>query len=300
MHRAILRRLRHLRETSDRLTSGLRALGKRVLTASLLSMKRQPARERLTEELVGSVESRVRQKIFIGSFHKSGSWLMDEIWTRAAERLDLKLWPMPDQSVREPDHWDVCFHWHSDFGDAPAGVKHKGILVIRDPRDVIISGAHYHCKADESWLHTPDVRLSRGLAPRLDGMTYQQKINSLPSTEERLLFELENAGRITVQEMLTAITKYPSFRIVKFENLITDYDLMEYHKLFSFLGFRGADIPALLSIAFENSIFSGNLPKSGHVRSARPAQWKTDFSPRVLAAFEAAFGDAPRRLGYEP
>jgi hypothetical protein len=270
VHRTIWRRLRHLRETGDRPVSS----------------------ERLTEELVGSVESRVRQKIFIGSFHKSGSVLMADIWTRAAERLDLKLWPMHDQSVREPDHWDVCFHWQSDFGDAPAGVKHKGILVIRDPRDVIISGAHYHCKAAESWLHTPDERLG--------GMTYQQKINSLPSTEDRLLFELEHAGGETVQEMLAAIKKYPSFRIVKFENLITDYDLMEFHKLFSFLGFRGADIPALLSIAFENSIFSGNVPKSGHVRSGRPGQWKTDFSPRVLAAFEAAFGDAPRRLGYEP
>jgi hypothetical protein len=49
--------------------------------------------------------------------------------------------------------------------------------VIRDPRDVIVSGANYHCKADEPWLHIPEKRFG--------GLTYHQKINSLTSAVVR-------------------------------------------------------------------------------------------------------------------
>jgi len=35
-----------------------------------------------------------------------------------------------------------------------------------------------------------------------------------------------------------------------------------------------------------------------HVRSGRPAQWTTQFSRRVLAAFTERFGAAAEVLGY--
>jgi hypothetical protein len=38
-----------------------------------------------------------------------------------------------------------------------------------------------------------------------------------------------------------------------------------------------------------------------HRRSGgRPAQWRSLFTPRVMAAFIERFGDAPERLGYPP
>jgi hypothetical protein len=231
------------------------------------------------------------EKIFIGTFHKTGHALINAVLQQAARRLGLKLWQMHLQ-IEEPNVWDICYHYHSEFGDAPAKVRHRGILVIRDPRDVIVSGANYHCKADEPWLHLPDKRFG--------GLTYHQKINSLASVEDRLIFELENMGRQTIEQMLATVRGYPDFRIVKLETLTTDYDLMEFHKIFSYLGFHGADVPVLLAIALTNSVFSGIIKSSVHVRSGRPVQWKTQFTPRVLARFAAAFGDAPVYLGYEP
>jgi hypothetical protein len=230
-------------------------------------------------------------KIFIGTFHKTGHALISAILQQAVRRLGLKLWPMHRQ-IEEPDAWGIGYHYHSQFGDTPAKVRHRGVLVIRDPRDVIISGANYHCKADEPWLHLPEKRFG--------SLTYHQKINSLTSVEDRLIFEMENMGRQTIEQMLAAIESYPDFQIVKLETLMTDYDLMEFHKIFSFLGFHGADVPVLLAIALTNSVFSGSVKSSVHVRSGRPAQWRTQFTPRVLAAFSTAFGEAPVYLGYEP
>jgi hypothetical protein len=46
-----------------------------------------------------------------------------------------------------------------------------------------------------------------------------QKIISLTSVEDRLIFELENMGRQTIEQMLAAVESYPDFRIVTRETL---------------------------------------------------------------------------------
>lgn len=230
-------------------------------------------------------------KVFVGAFHKTGSVLMGSVWSQASRDLGLQLWGKHDDGA-EPETWDVCYHQHSEFGEAPSRVEHRGILVIRDPRDIIISAAHYHCTADEAWLHKP--------VPQFGGRTYQETISGLGSDEERYLFELRYSGANVIRRILRAREKYPDFRPVRFEDLVTDYDLAEYQRVFRYLGFRDEAIAPLLAIALANSIFAKGFKPSAHIRSGRPEQWTSAYTPRVEAAFLRAFRGVPEQLGYRP
>ena len=49
----------------------------------------------------------------------------------------------------------------------------------------------------------------------------------------------------------------PEFYELKYEDLVDDVQLLLFHEVFISLGFPGSVIPHLLSIAYENSLFSG-------------------------------------------
>jgi hypothetical protein len=66
--------------------------------------------------------------------------------------------------------------------------------LIRDPRDVIVSGCFYHQSAEEAWLQVPQRRLG--------GLSYQEKLRSYASFDDQLLFEMENPGVHTIRQML--------------------------------------------------------------------------------------------------
>lgn len=234
--------------------------------------------------------SHVAAKIFVGTFHKTGTVLMYRILDQASKRLDRVLW-RKDLDEQTPENWTICFHDHSQFGDEPGLNPVRGVLVVRDPRDVIISGAHYHCEAFERWLNEPN--------PAFGGASYRERISALPTDDDKYLFEMEHTGADTIRQMLAAIEAYPQFRVFKFEDLVTDLDLMTFRQMFTHLGFQAAEIPALLSIAYENSVFSGRVGNSVHVRSGKPEQWKTAFSASVRRQFRERFPDAPEKLGYE-
>ena len=168
----------------------------------------------------------------------------------------------------------------------------RGALVIRDPRDVVVSGAHYHARSNEPWLHRP--------RDAFGGRTYQEALLALPDMEARLVFELRQTGGRTIAEMLAARERYPGFAMVRFEDLVTDHELKAFRALFAHLGFPEAAMDRLLAVAERNSVFSGRVKPSLHVRSARPAQWRSEFTPAVLQAVMQRFPDAPERLGYRP
>lgn len=193
----------------------------------------------------------------------------------------------------EPDHWDVAFDFHSTFFfDAfePDADLARYVICVRDPRDIVVSAAYYHMKSDEEWLHKP--------LPRFSGLTYQQKINSLPDMTARFHFEMENSAGSAIEKMLRTPFGAPSLYLTRLETLVEDYDLEEYRRIFDFLAFPPDLRDALVQIAHDKSLFSGKVRSSRHVRSGKPAQYLTEFDDETLALFKATFGDAAERLGY--
>lgn len=77
--------------------------------------------------------------------------------------------------------FDMLLESHSDFD---FNFPYRRIHIIRDPRDIIISGCFFHQASTEQCLHVSD--------PAYDGMTYQQKINSFSDINDQIIFEMEN------------------------------------------------------------------------------------------------------------
>src|SRR5262245_45760294 len=156
-------------------------------------------------------------------------------------------------------------------------LPYRGLHLIRDPRDIIVSGCFYHQKATETWLHDKQDQFG--------GLTYQEKINSYSSLDDKILFEMDYCGRHIIEQILAWNFDDPSFLEVKYENLIADEQLFLFHTIFNFLGFPGKAIPRTLRIAYDNSLFSGIIKNHPHVRSGKAKQWEEYFTPHHKRRF---------------
>ncbi|MBR0651162.1 sulfotransferase domain-containing protein [Roseomonas terrae] len=232
-----------------------------------------------------------RPKMVVGTFHKTGTWLMIGIFSRICKELGYRMWMRGTEKTR--DEWDLFLDPLSRFDPCHLEGNFRGTVVIRDPRDVIISGAFYHSRLkkgqNDAWVHLP--------SPAYDGMTYQEKLNSLPSDEARFAFEMDNMGGRTIERMQRFVSLRPEFRLTRFEDLVTDEELFEFHRVFAWLGIRGEHLGPALAIAYAQSLFSGRR-RTSHIRSGQPQQWREHFTPALHARFREKFGDVAERLGY--
>jgi hypothetical protein len=227
----------------------------------------------------------------IGTFHKTGTALFESILLGARKAGLLVPWLLHEGPA--PDHWDVAFDYHTKTllrSFDPDAETSRYVISIRDPRDVIVSAAYYHTKAEESWLHRPD--------PKFGGMTYQEKITGLPTMTDRFLFEMENSAYWQVQGMLQVPQDAGSVMVTRLEVLVQDHDLWEFHRIFAFLQFPPEVMLDLMRLAYRNSLFSGQVRSSTHARSGKPAQYLTEFDDRARARYDEVFGDAAVKLGY--
>lgn len=226
----------------------------------------------------------------VGMHHKTGSAWMSSVFSKIGQEFGLKLYFGEKDHL--PSDFDIFLDGHSKFsGLEQLSGEYRGLHLIRDPRDVIISGCFHHQKATEGWLHVKRENFG--------GLTYQQKINSLPSLSEKIMFEMEHTASATIQNMLKWNYNNSSFIEVKYEQLISDSNLTLFHEIFVFLGFPGSSIPQALRIAYDNSLFSGMVNNPRHIRSGKARQWKDMFTSAHKTRFLELFGDALIKLGYE-
>ncbi len=233
----------------------------------------------------------------IGTYHKTGTVWMSRVFRDVAETIGAGFIDLREAggSKISPHKNTIYLDDHSQFPAAFLKQKVKGIRIIRDPRDVVISGAHYHAKSKEGWLHVG--------RPFFDGKTYAEMITGFDAMADRYLFEMDNVAADTISNMVDAkgdeaqrTFLEKNFRTVKYEKLIDDRELREFRKVCRYLKlpFKAA-APAFVN----NSLFANKDAVSGHGRSGKKQQWKSVFDQKLGRAFADRHQHSLEVLGYE-
>ena len=213
---------------------------------------------------------------------------MGNIFRQISDRFGLTYVGRTHEDPAPPGPYDIFHNKHSVF-DFPRLGTFRGLHVIRDPRDQIVSSTFYHEKSDEPWLHVKREEFG--------GMTYQEKMSSFSSFDDKLLFEMEHAANENITRMKEFDYSDDRFINARYEDLIEDNGLKRFEQIFKFLGFRGGAVGWCLVVSYRNSLFSGTV-SSKHVRSGKSKQWPEYFKPIHKKRFEELFGDVLEQLGY--
>lgn len=248
--------------------------------------------------------------VLIGTHHKCGTVWMQQVFSRVAELTGRRFFDVSPKLVssEERDHiiaqeiestrGSILFEYETRFPAGLSADQCRGLHMVRDPRDMLVSATDYHAWADEPWLHEPLAELG--------GNTYQQTLNALENREAKQLFELTNGLENSIAEPIKRMLAFdPSdvFRTERYEDLIADQRLERWHQIALHLGFAGRELPLVLRAVWEKSIF-GDLHPQGrqraHIQSGgKTERWKADLTKPALEALEARFGQSLDALGYD-
>ena len=164
----------------------------------------------------------------------------------------------------------------------------RGSHLIRDPRDLVVSGYEYHLVTDEAWTRRPN--------PAYGGHGYQDYLRSLDE-ETGLLAEIEWFSQWTGAAMGTWDYDQPEFLELRYENAMAD-ESGTFTRLFSWYGFDDTAASVGLEAVDRLSLkHGGAIPN--HVRSGRPGEWQSRLGPVHLERLRELTGDLVGRLGYE-
>ncbi|MEL6609212.1 MAG: sulfotransferase domain-containing protein [Pseudomonadota bacterium] len=224
----------------------------------------------------------------MGTHHKTGTIWMRKVFRRIAAEQNIPFMQMyrPKRMADLPEDGPaIVVNWNSSFPqpllDHPDA---RFIHIIRDPRDVLLSGTRYHQVAGLG-----NEKFLREKREEWGGKNYQDHIKALKTQGEKLRFEMEHKHAATLSEMLRWDYKHPHSYEIAYEDLIEDTDCAIFRGILEGIAAPGVDIDAAVQAYWDLSLFGG-LAKAEdrderqnlHVASGQPAQW-VDKLPRDVA-----------------
>lgn len=242
--------------------------------------------------------------ICVCTHHKTGTIWMRQVFNGLAKTLDIPIhgaYGMRAERRIKDGERVILTQWSSKFHEVILNRPDARFLhVIRDPRDVLLSGARYHLKAPEAgeeFLHEPREDLA--------GKTYQQHLNFL-SPGGQLRFEMREKHALTLQDMLDWDYTRPNTIEMRYEDLMQDIEGRLFGEALRDLGLPEFEVAQGKRIFWEQSLFGGLADANKrsdrinlHVASGQVAQWRSKM-PRALAEeYAARHGEALVGLGYE-
>lgn len=234
--------------------------------------------------------------IMLGTYHKTGTVWLKRVAQDAANMLG---WTFIDGARETPSEAfkapAILFDQDSRFAPEYYQMGRLfGFRMIRDMRDVVISGAHYHLKSTEAWLDDPQDYYG--------GQSYRQLLQGAGTLRQLYELEMRHIASYTWSQISGRSTKLNarskrSLPYVHYEDLVKDPEQTELEKVL-----QKRRIPFKAHSAFRhafenNSLFSTGY-KDKHIRSGEPKQWETLYDQKLARAFARHFPLALIRTGY--
>ena len=177
--------------------------------------------------------------------------------------------------------------------DLPTLGRYRGIHVMRDPRDMIVSGYHYHKWTHEDWVHRPDE----------NGLSYQQKLNRADK-RSGLFMEIDHFIFFYRRTLEAWDIEDPDIYEVAYEDLMgPDRDRI-YSEIFAHLGLEGdalnlaLDLMQLFEAKSRTGRSAGEVASKSHLRSGKSGQWQSELDADHLAYIDKELGPVLRKFGY--
>ena len=220
--------------------------------------------------------------------HKAGSVWFRRVLMAVVEHYGLR----KEEGKRRPVPPAADFVFYTDAGTfdmAQVGTRpFRGTHVVRDPRDMVVSGYEYHLTTTEPWALRPD--------PSYDGRSYQEYLRTL-DPGAGLRAEIAWLAGGTAADMARWDYHRPEFLELHYEDALAD-ERATFDRLLRWYGFDDAAVAVGMDAVERFSLRQGGA-LSGHVRSGVPGEWRTRFGPHHREYFKERTGDLLQRLGYE-
>lgn len=231
--------------------------------------------------------------LWVGTHHKAMTTYFNAVLNLFSYATRMKFEKISLEEPRKDTQLFLSNHTRMDLSKLG---PYRGIHLMRDPRDMIVSGYHYHKWTNELWVHRPDD----------NNQSYQQKLNAA-DTHTGLFMEIDHFIFFYRAQLEAWDLENPDVLDVAYEDLMGDARDSLYEQIFSHLDLPedqaalGVDLMRL----FEAKRRTGRSvdaakAKHQHIRSGRKEQWRKELSPEHLDYIEVQLGPVLRKFGYPP
>jgi hypothetical protein len=236
--------------------------------------------------------------IYHGAHHKMGTvWLM-RVLEKVALEFKLKFQKSNSKQEQIQPKTQAFLSNHSQHWNTIRKLDRDRVIgshMIRDPRDVVVSGYFYHLWTDEKWAHVAREDLG--------GKSYQQHLRSL-SQDEGLAAEIQSFSHYANDYEMRS-WNYSDDRVLelRYEELIAN-ESDQFERLFRHYGFHDSAIEQCIDIAATQSFKKvanrqpGETNPNHHLRSGKPGEWNSVLSRQHIELIDELVGDLILLMGY--
>jgi Sulfotransferase domain len=224
-------------------------------------------------------------------YHKVATTFFSKILKKVAKEFGWKFQSGKQQDLKPETNIFIQSHSKVDLSLLPSYV---GSHIIRDPRDMVISGYFYHLWTHEKWCHEKKEKYGN--------RSYQELLKSLPQEEgiTREIVRMKGA----IKNMKNWDYTNPNFLEIKLEDLAKNEKSI-FEQIFQQYGFSQEEMELAMSVVDELSFEKragrerGKEDRNSHFRKGVSGDWKNHFTPDHKELFKITYPGTLVKLGYE-